>query len=145
MAKSVRGDIERPQQHIKTASQRVREYSERIMSWTGINRKVLTWMALLETKAEHAGGMLASSTAPVATELSRDFTLATEDSRTPAEMIYDTINEPAFEFYVKSQSFTRKIIKLDKWHHRRGTLQAEYEILQECKQVVFGSAEMSKD
>jgi hypothetical protein len=97
-------------------------------------------MALLETKAEYAGGALAPLDNSTLSHLSgaadlNDHTDALSDHWTAVDIVYDAINQPAFEFFVKSQGFTRKIIKLDRWHRQRETLEADFEILQIGHQV----------
>lgn len=142
MIKSIPDAAEKPQEHMRTAYNCVRRYSDRIMSWTGISRRLLTWMALLETKAEYAGGALAPLDSSTLSHLSSstkndldNYADTVDDHWTAVDMVYDAISQPAFEFFVKSQGFTRKIIKLDRWHRHRDTLEADYEILQIGHQV----------
>ena len=58
-----------------------------------------------------------------------------DDTRTVAELAYDTINQPAFDFFLKSQAFISRIIGLDRYHRRRGTLEIEFETLKDGQQI----------
>ena len=157
-----------PLQYLQTTHHRVRQHSDRIRLWTGINKRLLTWMALLQTKAEYNSGncALQHSSAPLSkstgdpftrtpsnvtaadslkialnTEHSRDANgdvasaESEEDTRTMAELAYDTLNQPGFDFFLKSQAFTSRIINLDRYHRQRGTLETEFEILKDGQQI----------
>ena len=58
-----------------------------------------------------------------------------EDTRTMAEVAYDTINQPGFDFFLKAQAFTSRIISLDRYHRTRGTLETEFETLKDGQQI----------
>ena len=57
------------------------------------------------------------------------------DTRTAAELAYDTMNQPGFDFFLKSQAFTSRIISLDRYHRDRGTLETEFETLKDGQQI----------
>lgn len=134
-----------PLLHVRDAHLHLKYYNEQIQSWTGTSRRLLTWMVLLQAKAEYNGGtprdrytifekcrtdsssLIKSMGDPFR---AHDSSIDLEDQRTSAELAYDTINQPALDFHLRAQSFTTRIIALDKYHHKRGTLATEYEILQ---------------
>lgn len=60
---------------------------------------------------------------------------AEDDTRTMAEVAYDTVNQPGFDFFLKAQAFTSRIISLDRYHRRRGTLETEFETLKDGQQI----------
>ncbi|TPX17024.1 uncharacterized protein E0L32_012316 [Thyridium curvatum] len=148
-----------PLRHVRSAQTRVREHSERIKTWAGISRRLLTWMSLLQTKIEYNAGNPSQSQQSALESCNTDSTSlrmatgdpftnrhktqspepndsrievneTTDDPRTPAELACDTINQPALDFHLRTQSFTPRIIVLDHYHRQRGTLEAEYEVLQ---------------
>ena len=155
-------------QHLQTGHHRIRQHSDRIRLWTGISKRLLTWMTLLQTKAEynsgytaleHSSDTLSKSTgdpfarrpssimagdSPVATRNSENGHGSNgdhpsgdteEDTRTMAEIAYDTINQPGFDIFLKSQAFTSRIISLDRYHRDRGTLEIELETLKDGQQI----------
>ena len=157
-----------PLLHLQTAHHRVRQHSDQIRLWTGISKRLLTWMTLLQTKAEYNSGYTAlehsSSTLSKSTgdpfarrasnvtagdspgptrhrEYSQDsqgdpeVSDAEEDTRTMAEVAYDTVNQPGFDFFLKAQAFTSRIISLDRYHRTRGTLETEFETLKDGQQI----------
>lgn len=158
-----------PLQHLQSAHHRVRQHSDRIRLWTGTSKRLLTWMTLLQTKAEynsgytaleHSSATLSKSTgdpfarkpssiprgdSPNATrnsEYSQGSTTgdatsddAEDDTRTMAEVAYDTVNQPGFDFFLKAQAFTSRIISLDRYHRTRGTLETEFETLKDGQQI----------
>ena len=161
-------ELDWPLQHLQAAHHRVRQHSDRIRLWTGISRRLLTWMTLLQTKAEynsgytaleHSSSTLSKSTgdpfarrpssvtmgdSPNATrnseysqETSGDASALDdeEDTRTMAELAYDTVNQPGFDFFLKAQAFTSRIISLDRYHRTRGTLETEFETLKDGQQI----------
>ena len=160
-------ELDWPLQHLQSAHHRVRQHSDRIRLWTGISKRLLTWMTLLQTKAEynsgytaleHSSSTLSKSTgdpfarrpssitvgdSPSATrnsEYSQETTGDTstteeEDTRTMDEVAYDTINQPGFDFFLKAQAFTSRIISLDRYHRTRGTLETEFETLKDGQQI----------
>lgn len=140
-------ELDWPLQHLRSAHHRVRQYSDRIRLWTGTSKRLLTWMTLLQTKAEynsgstaleHSSETLSKSTgdpfarraestvlgdSPTATrnsELGLESTSdlepidAEDDNRTMSEVAYDTLNQPGFDFFLKAQAFTSRIISLDR-------------------------------
>ena len=60
---------------------------------------------------------------------------AEEESRTMPEVAYDTVNQPGFDFFLKAQAFTSRIISLDRYHRTRGTLETEFETLKDGQQI----------
>ena len=52
-------ELQWPLQHLQSAHHRVRQHSDRIRLWTGTSRRLLTWMTLLQTKAEYNSGYTA--------------------------------------------------------------------------------------
>lgn len=163
-------ELDWPLQYLQSAHHRVRQHSERIRLWTGTSKRLLTWMTLLQSKAEYNSGHAAlehsSATlsksigdpfarrssniglcdSPSATRNSdygQDSAVAEdltptdpdEDTRPMAEVAYDTINQPAFDFFLKAQAFTSRIISLDRYHRHRGTLETEFETLKDGQQI----------
>lgn len=156
-------------QHLQSAHHRVRQHSDRIRLWTGTSKRLLTWMTLLQTKAEYNSGhtaleyssaTLSKSTgdpferrpssvirgdSPNETRTSEHSQESTagdisaedveEDTRTMAEVAYDTVNQPGFDFFLKAQAFTSRIISLDRYHRTRGTLETEFETLKDGQQI----------
>ncbi|VUC27424.1 unnamed protein product [Clonostachys rosea] len=148
-----------PLQHVHAAHTRVRQHSESIQGWAGTSRRLLTWMTLLQNKAEYNGGspcanrrddeyLERSSTSSTQERLADENMIQTKDgsvweksthgtgvwgsvveSPSPAELLGEIINQPALEFHLRAQSFTPRIIALDKHHHKRGTLETDFEIL----------------
>ena len=47
-----------------------------------------------------------------------------------AEIAYDALNTPAYKFFLRCQAFIPRIISLDLHHRPRGSLDAEFEVLQ---------------
>lgn len=160
-------ELDWPLQHLQSAHHRVRQHSDRIRLWTGTSKRLLTWMTLLQTKAEynsgytaleHSSSTLSKSTgdpfarrpssitagdSPSATrnsEYSQETTgsasaVEEEDTRTMAEVAYDTVNQPGFDFFLKAQAFTSRIISLDRYHRTRGTLETEFETLKDGQHI----------
>lgn len=64
-----------PLQHLANAHHRVRDHSDRIRSWTGNSKRMLTWMTLLQTKAEYNSGdyALESASAPLSSSVGDPF------------------------------------------------------------------------
>ncbi|CAH0003435.1 unnamed protein product [Clonostachys byssicola] len=148
-----------PLQHVHAAHTRVRQHSESIQGWAGTSRRLLTWMTLLQNKAEYNGGSpcanrrddetfehsSSSSTHERQTDENADQIKdggvwgrsnhgngvwgTVVESPSPAELLGEIINQPALEFHLRAQSFTPRIIALDKHHHKRGTLETDFEIL----------------
>lgn len=58
-----------------------------------------------------------------------------DDTRTMAEVAYDTINQPGLDFFLKAQAFTSRIISLDRYHRSRGTLETEFETLKDGQKI----------
>lgn len=140
-------ELDWPLQHLRSAHHRVRQHSDRIRLWTGTSKRLLTWMTLLQAKAEYNSGStalehssetlskstgdpfarraesMAAGDSPTATrsselgsESASNLALdgAEDDTRTMAEVAYDTINQPGFDFFLKAQAFTSRIISLDR-------------------------------
>lgn len=53
-----------------------------------------------------------------------------DESFSAAEIAYDAINTPAYKFFLRCQSLIPRIISLDLHHRPRGSLDAEFEVLQ---------------
>ena len=134
--------------------------SDQIQMWRGISKRLLTWTTLLQTKAEYNAGITAleNSSEPLSHSVGDPFARkqrvngegehamamphmngthadSEDDTRTIAELAYDTLNQPAFDFFLQSQAFTSRVIQLDRWHRRRGTVDAEFEILREGQRI----------
>lgn len=148
-----------PLQHVHAAHTRVRQHSESIQGWAGTSRRLLTWMTLLQNKAEYNGGSPCANRRDDETFEHRSDSSTHEqqldenvdqtrngsvwgrsnhgngawgtvvESPSPAELLGEIINQPALEFHLRAQSFTPRIIALDKHHHKRGTLETDFEIL----------------
>jgi hypothetical protein len=52
-----------------------------------------------------------------------------------AEIAYDTINQPALDFFLRSQAFTSRIISLDRYHRQRGTPETELDTFQDAQLI----------
>jgi hypothetical protein len=52
-----------------------------------------------------------------------------------AEVAYDTVNQPGFDFFLKAQAFTSRIISLDRYHRTRGSLETEFETQKDGQQI----------
>jgi hypothetical protein len=59
----------------------------------------------------------------------------TDRSLPRGDIIYNSLNKEPFLFYLKIAQFTRRIIKIDRWHRARGSLNDELEVLQIGKQI----------
>uniref|UniRef100_A0A8H7K978 Zn(2)-C6 fungal-type domain-containing protein n=1 Tax=Bionectria ochroleuca TaxID=29856 RepID=A0A8H7K978_BIOOC len=146
-----------PLQHVHAAHTRVRQYSESIQGWAGTSRRLLSWMTLLQNKAEYNGGSPCANRRDDETfehssssserqmdenvDQTKDGSVwgrsnhgngvwgTVVESPSPAELLREIINQPALEFHLRAQSFTPRIIALDKHHHKRGTLETDFEIL----------------
>ncbi len=122
------------------------------------NTGLLTWLTLLQTKAEYNAGY--SSLEHSSTTLHRsvgdpfarqalstrtsaraqqgedgDPTDADEDNRSVAEVAFDTLNQPGLDFFLRSQAFTSRIISLDRYHRQRGTLETEIETFRDAQLI----------
>ncbi|CEJ58570.1 Putative DEHA2G13156p [Penicillium brasilianum] len=98
-------------------------------------RRLLSWLRLLDARAVSAGGeglFLTEGDSAVNTDLqSPDSSIAEVDSGLDdAEAaLEEFIMRPAFLFFQKVQLFMGRISKIDPWHRRRGTVEDETEVM----------------
>ncbi|OKP10587.1 hypothetical protein PENSUB_3890 [Penicillium subrubescens] len=106
-----------------------------IESLSVTERRLLSWLRLLDARAVSAGGeglFLTEGGSAVNTDLhSPDSSIAEVDSGLDdAEAaLEDFIMRPAFQFFQKVQLFMGRISKIDPWHRRRGTVEDETEVM----------------
>ncbi|KAJ5098448.1 hypothetical protein N7532_005449 [Penicillium argentinense] len=98
-------------------------------------KRLLSWLRLLDARAVSAGGeglFLTEEDSAINTDLRSPDSSITEvdagldDAEAALE---DLIMRPAFLFFQKVQLFMGRISKIDPWHRRRGTVEDETEVM----------------
>ncbi|KAJ5122317.1 hypothetical protein N7448_003449 [Penicillium atrosanguineum] len=98
-------------------------------------KRLLSWLRLLDARAVSAGGeglFLTEEESTINTDLrSPDSSIGEVDSGLDdAETaLEDFVMRPAFLYFQKVQLFMGRISKIDPWHRRRGTVEDETEVM----------------
>ncbi|KAK5951597.1 hypothetical protein OHC33_007275 [Knufia fluminis] len=102
-----------------------------------IERKLISWVRLLDARAVSAGGEglflsekveTADPTPNRGSPLSLLATQETIDAEVE-EVLFDTLYQPGIEFFQKVQSFVGRITMIDRWHRGRDTVENETEVM----------------
>lgn len=100
-----------------------------------IEKRLLSWLRLLDARAVSAGGeglFLTEEDSAINTDLrSPDSSIGEVDTDIDdAEAaLEDFVMRPAFFFFQKVQLFMGRVSKIDPWHRQRGTVEDETEVM----------------
>lgn len=104
-----------------------------------MGQKMMIWLTLLDQKATFAGreGPVLEDFPEVTRRNEAEEQHPEEDgldhsssAHSTTDLIFRTLNQVPFAFYLKTQQFSRRITLIDKWHRTRGSLDDELEVLQ---------------
>lgn len=157
-----------PLDHLQGFHHRVSQHNDRVQTWAGVSKRLITWTTLLQSKAEWNSGDLAleQCSAPLAKYIGDPFTHdlplsassndinvpqqttshsgseenssainGESDMRSVVELAYDTINQPSYDFFLKSQAFTSRILGLEYYNQEHASMQMNYETLKDGQRI----------
>lgn len=153
LAPPLLGSDHQPLSHLRTSRNRIIQFRHRTHNWTGVFRKVMEWIVLWESKAiwiggwghdslrdavlrdrSNAAGSLHGSASSVLSDESAG-TTSLADNRSITDNAIDAIREPARSFAIETQQLMARIVTIDKWHVNRGSVDAEFEVLQKGNRI----------
>lgn len=102
-----------------------------------LERKLVSWVRLLDARAVSAGGeglFLADKVDTANPTPNRGSPVTTLGSREAIdaeveEVLFDILYQPGIEFFQKVQSFMGRITMIDPWHRGRNTVEDETEVM----------------
>lgn len=117
-------------------STRVANFRERYATFPSVYRRLILWIVLLENRLIYAGG----ETTTVLATLSDDDLVAISSVNStcelnPTAMALDAILQPARHFLLMAMRHLPRIIALDEWHKKPGTISVDHGILTDGCQI----------